>query len=251
MPANASGWPRPAPSIRERWRGRPHLARRVHPRPRRGGGASSPSRAGAAMSLGAHGGFQTDLPELLRIMPMDHAAQVDKFLARLAAVPQRVDAGAALAEARHRARLGAATRGAAARAGADRRTAAGTAERKPLARSAAAHGLARSRPPRRRHRASARLKRCAPRCCRRCSGCATSSPADYMAAAPADGALSGYPDGAAGLRAGDRRAHHAAAERAAAARHRPARGGAAAARDRGCLARRRLRRQLKRSGWNT
>ena len=53
--------------------------------------AFQPFEGWRSMSLGAQGGFQTDLPELLRAMPMDHAAQVDNFLARLAAVPQRID----------------------------------------------------------------------------------------------------------------------------------------------------------------
>jgi uncharacterized protein (DUF885 family) len=53
--------------------------------------AQQPYEGWRSMTLGADGGFQTDLPELLQMMPMDNAAQVDKFLARLAAVPRRVD----------------------------------------------------------------------------------------------------------------------------------------------------------------
>jgi uncharacterized protein (DUF885 family) len=44
-----------------------------------------------SMSLGADGGFHTELPQLLQMMPMDTVAQADKFLARLAAVPRRID----------------------------------------------------------------------------------------------------------------------------------------------------------------
>jgi hypothetical protein len=44
-----------------------------------------------SMSLGADSGFQTELPELLQIMRMGNAAQVQKFLARLEAVPRRVE----------------------------------------------------------------------------------------------------------------------------------------------------------------
>jgi uncharacterized protein (DUF885 family) len=53
--------------------------------------ALQPFEGWRSMSLGADSGFQTELPELLQIMPMDSVAQVDKFLARLAAVPRRVD----------------------------------------------------------------------------------------------------------------------------------------------------------------
>ncbi len=43
------------------------------------------------MSLASDGGFQTELPELLGVMPADPVAQVEAVLARLAAAPRRID----------------------------------------------------------------------------------------------------------------------------------------------------------------
>ena len=43
------------------------------------------------MSLSSDGGFHAELPELLQAMPMDTPAQLQAVLARLAAVPQRID----------------------------------------------------------------------------------------------------------------------------------------------------------------
>ena len=43
------------------------------------------------MSLASDGGFQTELPELLGVMPADTVPQVEAVLARLAAAPRRID----------------------------------------------------------------------------------------------------------------------------------------------------------------
>jgi len=43
------------------------------------------------MSLSSDGGFHTELPELLRAMPVDTPAQLRAVLARLAAAPRRID----------------------------------------------------------------------------------------------------------------------------------------------------------------
>jgi len=43
------------------------------------------------MSLASDGGFQTELPDLLRVMPADTVPQVEAVLARLAAAPRRID----------------------------------------------------------------------------------------------------------------------------------------------------------------
>ena len=43
------------------------------------------------MSLASDGGFQTELPELLGVMPADTVPQLEAVLARLAAAPRRID----------------------------------------------------------------------------------------------------------------------------------------------------------------
>jgi uncharacterized protein (DUF885 family) len=43
------------------------------------------------MSLGSQGGFHTELAQLLQMMPMRNALQVEQYLARLAAAPRRID----------------------------------------------------------------------------------------------------------------------------------------------------------------
>lgn len=53
--------------------------------------AYQPFEGWRTMSLGAEGGLHTDLPDLLRLMPADSVPQVEAVLARLAAVPRRVD----------------------------------------------------------------------------------------------------------------------------------------------------------------
>jgi len=44
-----------------------------------------------SMSLGAQGGFQTELAELLQMVPVNKTAEVEQLLARLVAWPRRVD----------------------------------------------------------------------------------------------------------------------------------------------------------------